>query len=218
MKLDYKKDFKEYYLPPEKPVRVKLPGFRFFMIEGAGDPNSEAIVDGASFSDVVGALYSLSYTIKMMPKGGFTPEGYHEYTVFPLEGVWDFDISEGAPEDISKFDKSKLVYTMMIRQPDFVDEALARRALEAALAKKPGATARVALERARFASFEEGDCVQMMHTGPYDDEPRSFALLEAYCQAQGLVRRGHTHREIYLSDPNRVAPEKMKTVLRWMVG
>ncbi len=123
------------------------------------------------------------------------------------------------PETISKFDKSKLVYTMMIRQPDFVDEALARRAMDAALAKKPGERqARVALERARFASFEEGDCAQMMHIGPYDDEPRSFALLEAFCRAQGLVRRGHTHREIYLSDPSRVAPEKMKTVLRWMVG
>lgn len=211
MKLDFKKDFKEYYLPSAKPARVFVPPFRFFMIDGRGNPN------GTAFAEAVGALYSLSYTIKMMPKGGFTPKGYCEYTVFPLEGVWDLDVSGGAPEDFSKIDKDKLIYTVMIRQPDFVDETLAHRAMEAALGKKPDPGVREAIGRVRFGTVEEGDCVQVMHLGSYDDELRSFELMRRFCEAEGLERTGHSHREIYLSDPKRTAPEKLKTVLRWVV-
>lgn len=204
MKFEWKKQAKELYLPKTQPELVDVPPMNFFMLEGQGNPNNDA------FADAVGVLYSLSYAIKMMPKKGVTPEGYYEYSVFPLEGVWD--LAEEA-RGLDKLDKDALIYTIMIRQPDFVTEELANTVIEQTKEKKPHPL----LDRVRFAELEEGLCVQMLHIGPYDDEPASFAKMEKYCEANHLRRVSKIHREIYLSDVRKTAPEKLKTVLRFNV-
>jgi hypothetical protein len=207
---DYKKDYKPLYLPKSEPATIDVPEMCFFVIEGTGDPNGEA------FSEVVGVLYSLSYTLKMMPKSGVIPEGYYGYTVFPLEGVWDVETDSDAVREEGVFgidDKSLLKYRVMIRQPDFINGPLAYEVIEKTSKKKPSPI----FERVLFERFTEGQCVQMMHIGAYDDEPASFLKMQSFCEKNGLKRKAHTHREIYLSDPRRVAPEKLKTVLRWQV-
>lgn len=203
-KVEYKKDYKELYLPGANPAAITVPKMQFFMLDGKGDPNQ------AGFDLEIQALYSLSYGIRMLPKSGSTPPGYVEYTVFPLEGVWD--LAEAA-RNLKEWDKSQLVYTIMIRQPDFVTEELAREVLEKTKEKKPNQ----ALSRVRFGAVEEGLCVQMMHTGNYDDEPASFARMDEFCRQNGYRRLELTHREIYISDPRKVAPDKRKTVLRYQV-
>ncbi|HWR11930.1 MAG TPA: GyrI-like domain-containing protein [Rectinemataceae bacterium] len=206
MKIEWKKDEKALYLPKTSPELVRIPAFNFFVIEGRGNPNEP------EFSDHVGVLYSLAYGVKMSPKAGIAPAGYFDYTVYPLEGVWD--ISEEAKNDFrGKLDKDSLVYRLMIRQPDFVDEAFASLVVERARKKTPNPL----YDAARFERLEEGDCVQMTHIGSYDDEPASFAAMEAFAAAAGLARTSRRHREIYLSDPRRIAPEKRKTVLRFQV-
>ncbi len=202
-KVDYKKDYKELYLPPTKPVLLTVPKIQFFMLSGKGDPN------GPEFAEVIQALYSLSFGIKMLPKSGSAPEGYHDYTVFPLEGVWDLETAPTGPV----LDKSALVYTVMIRQPEFVTPELAEDVQVKTMKKKSNPM----LERVQFGSCEEGLCVQMMHIGAFDDEPASFAQMADFCAQNGLRRIGHAHREIYLSDPRKTAAEKLKTVLRYQV-
>ena len=204
-KIEYKKDYKELYLPPQTPTVLEVPTMNFFMIDGKGDPNAP------EFGETMQALYSLSYGIRMMPKSGMTPEGYYEYTVFPLEGVWDL---ESDARDFTVLDKSKLVYTVMIRQPDFVTESLAEEILFQTRKKKPNP----ALERVRFGAMTDGLAVQMMHIGSYDDEPASFARMEDFCAQNGYRRIEYVHREIYLNDPRKTAPDKLKTVLRFRVG
>jgi hypothetical protein len=199
-KLDYKKDFKEFYLPKTIEI-VNVPAMSFFVIDGQGNPNGE------EFSEVVGALYSLAYTIKMSPKKNAAPKGYVDYTVFPLEGVWD--LTEVA-KTFAQLDKDQLVYKMMIRQPDFVDQTYAEKIIEQVRKSKPNPK----LEKVGFETTTEGLCAQMMHIGPYDDEPASFAKIEEFCQTNGYKRLEHKHREIYLSDPRKVDPQKMRTVLR----
>lgn len=207
MKIEWKKDEKNFYLPKAGPQLVRLPAFRFFVIEGQGNPN------GQDFADHVAVLYSLAYGVKMSPKAGIAPEGYAEYTVYPLEGVWD--ISEEAKMDYrGKLDKDSLVYSLMIRQPDFVDEAFASLVIGRARRKSPNPL----FAKVRFERIEEDECVQMTHTGSYDDEPASFAAMEAYAAAAGLARTSRRHREIYLSDPRKTAPEKRKTLLRFQVA
>lgn len=203
MKYEWRKRDKELYLPGTEPVVIDVPELAFFMLSGTGDPNKP------DFSEKVGALYTASYTIRMMPKGGIVPEGYYEYTVFPLEGIWD--LSE-APE-AGGFDKKDLVYTIMIRQPDFVTEELASTALDLARAKK----AQPALDEVRFERFEEDLCVQMMHIGRYDDEPRTIEAMVTFCETNNLARTSFSHHEIYLSDPSKTNPEDLKTVLRFSV-
>ncbi|AOT71551.1 GyrI-like domain-containing protein [Geosporobacter ferrireducens] len=203
-KVDYKKTYKEFYLPPQKPVMTNIPEMKFFMIDGKGDPNGEA------FGEVVQALYSLAYGVKMMPKSGVTPGGYYEYTVFPLEGVWNMD--SGA-KDFSLLDKDKFIYTVMIRQPEFVTDQLAIEMIEKTKKKKPNPV----LDNVCFGSIEEALCVQMMHVGSYDEEPVSFAKMEEFCIENGYKRIGHAHREIYLSDPRKTEVSKLKTVLRFRV-
>lgn len=201
-KVDYKKDFKQFYIPKAVPELVEVPNMMFFMVDGSGDPNGE------EFSKVVEALYSLSYAVRMSYKSENVPEGYYEYTVFPLEGVWDLLDRTKPPTD-----KSNLKYTMMIRQPDFVTEQWFQRFLEQTKRKKPNPF----LENVRFAAVEEGLCCQMMHLGSFDDEPISFARMEAYCAENGFTRLSKIHREIYLSDPRKTKTEKLKTVLRFHV-
>jgi hypothetical protein len=207
MKLDWKKDDKRYYLPKAEPEELFVPAFNFFAIDGAGDPN------GQEFPAYIEALYAASYAVKMSPKKGKAPPEYADYAVYPLEGVWD--ISDEAKARGGAWDKKSLVFTLMMRQPGFVSPEYARSTLEElaqAKAKKNPLIARL-----RFQVIEEGSCVQMLHLGPYDDEPASFARMEAYAAARGLVRRSKTHREIYLSDARRVEPAKLRTTLRFRV-
>ena len=203
MKLEWKKEQKEFYLPKAKPHLITVPSFKFFMISGKGDPNTSK-----EFSEAISVLYSLSYTIKMLPKKGIVPEGYLDYTVFPLEGVWDF------AEGTEVFDKSNFIYNIMIRQPDFVTEELANYAISDAKEKKPYAL----LDEVKFAPLEDGLCVQMLHKGSFDSEPQSFAQMDEFCSENNLSRITKSHREIYLSNFNKTAPEKLKTVLRYRVN
>jgi hypothetical protein len=202
MKYEWKKQEKEFYLPKEKPESVVVPKFKFFMLNGKGNPNN------AEFSEAVTVLYSLAYAVKMLPKKGITPVGYFDYTVYPLEGVWD--LAEEA-RLLEVLDKDSLIYTIMIRQPDFVTDELAEEVVKGVKAKKPHPL----LDEVKFTSLEEGLCVQMLHIGPYDDEPKTFSQMEEYCTQQGLKRTSKIHREIYLSDPRKTEPNKLKTLLRF---
>ena len=204
MKYEWKKQDKQLYLPKNKPELIEVPSMDFFMLAGKGNPNE------GPFSEVIGVLYSLSYAVKMMPKSGITPEGYFDYTVFPLEGVWDLEEKARAKD---KLDKDKLIYTLMIRQPSFVSKELAQTVIENTKKKKPHDL----LQNVEFKSSEDSLCVQMLHIGSYDDEPASFALMEEFCNSNGLKRKSKVHKEIYISDFRKTQPEKLKTVLRFKV-
>ena len=204
MKHEWKKQEKEVYLPKQTPELITIPSHQFFSIEGEGNPNGEA------FAEAIGVLYSLSYGLKMLPKKGVTPVGYFDYSVYPLEGIWDIsDKAKGA----KIFDKNELVYKIMIRQPDFVDDELAQQIIEMTKKKKP----HVLLDKVKFERIEDGLCVQMLHIGAYDDEPKSFEMMKEFCRNNHLLRGDLRHREIYLSDFRKTAPEKLKTVLRYFV-
>ena len=204
MKYEWKKQEKSLYLPKEKPELITVPQQKFLMIKGEGNPNHE------DYAQRVEALYSLAYAIRMMPKQGHTPEGYFEYTVYPLEGIWD--LSEKGRK-LEVLDKDELVYTIMIRQPEFVTEEVMARALAAVKKKKPHAL----LDDIVFDTMEDGLSLQILHVGPYDDEPRSFALMKEYINQNNLERTSLLHREIYISDVRKVDPAKLKTVLRYWV-
>ena len=205
MKFEWKKHAKELYIPKEKVELLTIPEFKFFMIKGKGNPNDK------QFSEAIGVLYSLSYAIKMMPKSGVTPEGYFEYTVFPLEGIWDMS-EKGKQEGI--FDKNELLYTIMIRQPEFVTKEMVKKAIEIVKKKKPHPL----LEDVIFDTMEEGLCIQMLHVGSYDDEPRSFKRMKKYCEENNLERASENHREIYITDTRKTEKDKLKTVLRYKVN
>jgi len=204
MKYEWKKQEKDLYLPKEEPVLITVPQQKFFMISGKGNPNDE------EFSEKVGVLYSLAYAVKMMPKQGYTPEGYFEYTVYPLEGIWDLT-EEGRKS--STLNKDELLYTIMIRQPDFVTQEGADKAFETARKKKPHPF----LDDVTFGVMEDGLSVQIMHVGPYDDEPRSFEKMKRFIQENNLEITTLAHREIYISDPRKTEGSKLKTVLRYRV-
>lgn len=213
-KFDYKKAFKELYQPKAKPTVVEVPEMKFIMIDGEGDPNDK----GGAYHTAVEILYGLSYTIKMSKMGEYTPEGYFDYVVPPLEGVWWLN-DEGEFEFSKLQNKSKFCWTAMIRQPEFVTHEVFEWAIEQLKRKKP----HLETSKARLETFEEGLCVQMMHIGPFDDEPKTVAIMDQYMKENNLrdaiedvlpdgkIRR---HHEIYMGDPRKVAPEKMKTVLR----
>lgn len=204
MKYQWRKQEKDLYLPKEKPVLINVPKQNFFMIKGKGNPNDE------SFKEKIGVLYSLAYAVRMMPKNGFTPEGYYEYTVYPLEGIWDLT-EEGKKSDT--LNKDELVYTIMIRQPDFVTEEVVENAFKHVRKKKPHPL----LDSVTFESMEDGLSVQIMHIGPYDDEPRSFEKMKKFIEENNLEIRDFAHREIYISDVRRTEKSKLKTVLRYRV-
>ena len=205
MKHEWRKHEKNLYMPKQKPELVNVPEQKFFILEGRGNPNSD------EFAEKVNVLYSLAYAVRMMPKQGFTPEGYFEYTVYPLEGLWDLT-EEGRKMD--KLGKDQLIYSIMIRQPDFVTEQVAVKALETARKKNPHPL----LDEVRFDAIEDGLSVQMLHVGPYDTEPETFAIMKEFIEENQLKIRTLRHREIYLSDARKVEPEKLKTVLRYMVS
>lgn len=180
-KHDWKKDERTWYGPKAVPVLVDVPEFGFFAIDGEGNPN------GPDFAKRVEALYALSYVVKMSPKKGAAPAGYFEYAVYPLEGAWTLT-AEGLRNWNGSLDKNELAYTLYIRQPDFVDAEYAARVIEATRLKKGESL----VGEARFAREREGRCVQMLHIGPYDSEPASFAIMEAWCAEAGLARLSKT--------------------------
>jgi hypothetical protein len=202
-KLDYKKKYKNLYIPSTKPVILTVPQMSFIMLDGKGDPNNNL-----DFEDSVEALYALSYGLKMLPKKGITPEGYVDYSVFPLEGLWW--VSEG---EFSLTERDNWLWTIMIRQPEFVNEELFQAVKQQVMNKK----ANKKIGNARLEKFEEGLCVHMMHIGPYSTEPETVEIMESYLNEEGYREtfyKGGRHHEIYLSDPRKAKPESMKTVLR----
>ncbi|MDU9375532.1 hypothetical protein McpSp1_01070 [Methanocorpusculaceae archaeon Sp1] len=202
-KHEWRKEDKTLYLPKNQPELITIPAMKFFMVKGVGDPNTSQ-----TFADHIGLLYSLSYAVRMMPKQGFTPEGYAPYTVYPLEGVWGL-----VNPELGIADKSNFSYTLMIRQPEFVTDDVISRAKEVVRKKNPDAC----LDEVIFDELEEGLAAQMLHIGPYDDEPASFARLAAFLEENHLERTSLLHREIYISDARKSDPAKQKTVLRWTV-
>ena len=205
MKFEWRKQEKNLYLPKEKPDLITVPQQKFFMISGKGNPNDE------EYSEKIGALYSLAYAVRMMPKQGYTPDGYYEYTVYPLEGIWDLT-EQGKCSNI--LNKGELLYNIMIRQPNFVTQEVINRAFENARKKKNNHF----LEDVTFKTMEDGLSVQMLHIGSFDDEPKSFELMDKYCIENNLQVLTHVHhREIYLSDARKTEKSKLKTVLRYMV-
>ncbi|MCX7922536.1 MAG: GyrI-like domain-containing protein [Clostridia bacterium] len=204
---DYKKEFKNLYMPKDKPVLVEVPSINFIMVDGRGDPNNNQ-----EFDEAVELLYGLSYTIKMSKKKGSEPEGYFEYVVPPLEGLWWVDDDKFSFEE-----RDNWKWTVMIRQPEFVNKEVFDWACKEFNIKKPG----LKPEKARFEAFEEGLCVQMMHIGPYATEPETVGQMDGFMKHEGLKGRlvdGGKHHEIYLSDPRKSKPESMKTVLRHPVA
>lgn len=207
MKHEWRKREKDFYFPKNEPEIVTIPEFKFFTIEGGGNPNDPY------FAEYIGVLYSVSYAIKMSPRTGLVPDGYFDYTVYPLEGVWDLNEEAKKTYD-GTLDKNDLVFTLMIRQPDFVDDSFAQLILERTENKKPHEL----LKKVKFQKIQDGTCVQMMHLGSYDTEPESFKRMEDFTSGAKLFRMSKVHREIYLSDVRKVAPHKLKTVLRFQVG
>lgn len=210
-KVDYKKEYKDLYMPKAEPCLIDVPEICFIMVDGKGNPNEE----GGEYKQAVELLYGLAYTIKMSKLGPNRPSGYFEYVVPPLEGLWWLNDNK----DMDFTAKEKYCWTSMIRQPEFVTAELFEWACGELEAKKPGLNA----EKARLQVFKEGLCVQMMHKGPFDTEPESNAKIESFIrdkalnnaisdvQENGMIRR---HHEIYLGDPRKIKPQKIKTVLR----
>ena len=204
-KHEWRKSEKQYYLPKTKPEIVDVPAFNFLTIKGEGSPASK------SFADAVQALYAASYTIKMNCKKMETPpSGYSDYAVYPLEGIWDIN-EEAKERNDGRFEKDELVYTIMIRQADFVDAALVESMLEIARKKKKD----IDFSKISFEPIEDGLCMQMLHLGPFENEPESFSVMEKFAEESGYKRLSKKHREIYLSDFRKVDKHKLKTVLRF---
>lgn len=205
-KLDFKKRYKDLYLPKKQPSIIEVPKMKFIMVDGEGDPNTSEC-----YKNALEILYGLSYGIKMSKKSGDQPTGYVEYVVAPLEGFWS---AKGEAFDgIEIEDKSQFIWTSMIRQPDFVTEELFVWAKEKLLKKNPG----IDFSRTRFETYEEGLCCQIMHLGPYDDEPATIERMEQFISDSGYVQdldSGRRHHEIYLGDPRKTKPENLKTVIR----
>lgn len=204
MAFDFKKEYREFYLPGNLPVIVTVPPANYIAVRGSGDPNEE---DGA-YQRAVGVLYAVAYTIKMSYKGARSIEGFFEYVVPPLEGFWWQDGVTGVDYE----DKSSFNWISAIRLPDFVRREDFDWAVEEATRKK-----KMDCSVAEFLTIDEGLCVQVMHLGSYDDEPETVAAMDAYVQENGYendLGPERLHHEIYLSDPRRAEPAKWKTVIR----
>ena len=204
MPFDFKKEYKEFYLPPKKPVLVTVPRMQFLAVRGEGDPNE---TDGA-YQQALGLLYGIAYTIKMSKKTDHRIEGYFDYVVPPLEGFWQQD----GVLDVDYTKKNAFKWISMIRLPDFVTEADVEWAKQEAARKK-----KTDFSAVEFFVCEEGLCVQCMHIGSYDTEPETVAAMHAFAETAGCAADfsdKRLHHEIYLSDPRKTAPEKLKTVIR----
>ena len=208
MPIDFKKTQKDLYLPKTTPVIIDVPELVFIMVDGNGNPNTSE-----AYKNALEVLYGLSYGIKMSKMSGTQPDGYYEYVVPPLEGLWWYK-DGGVITDIT--DKDSFSWTSMIRQPEFVTLEVFEAAKLAVSKKKP----ELDLSLARLEKFTEGLCAQILHIGPYDDEPATTAILEKFIEGSGYstdftdVRR---HHEIYLGDPRKTSPDKLKTVIRYPI-
>ena len=202
MKQEWKKSHKNLYGIKIEPVLLDVPAQQFIMIDGEGNPNA------ADFSERVGALYGLAYAVKMNYKKSAAGQAVDDFAVYPLEGIWRQKTS-GA----DKLDKDNLAYTIMIAQPDFITPEMWQDALAKTRIKKPNPL----YEEVRFERMADGKSVSILHVGRFDDEPASFTKMDNFCQEHGLRRSSDTHREIYLNNANRTAPEKLKTILRYAV-
>lgn len=205
MKQEWRRHEKNYYLPKCIPEIILIPPFNFFSIKGTGNPNN------ASFGEYIEALYSLSYAVKMSYKWDIHPSNYFEYTVYPLEGVWD--IADKSKQSGGAVDKDNLAFDLMIRQPSFVTPEFAGHILSLTKRKKTNPL----LNSVEFKTVAEGMSIQMLHNGSYDSEPASFKIMEKYASDNNLSRLSKVHREIYLSDPRKTVEEKLRTVLRFKV-
>ena len=204
MTFDFKKEYKEFYMPKNRPEIVNVPKANYIAVRGKGDPNEE----GGAYQQAISVLYSVAYTLKMSYKTEYKIEGFFEYVVPPLEGFWWQDDVDGI--DLS--DKSSFNWISVIRLPDFVSKADFAWAVETAEKKK-----KMDCSSAEFLTIEEGLCVQIMHIGAYDDEPATVVIMDEYLETIGYVNdmnESRLHHEIYLSDARKVAPEKRKTVIR----
>lgn len=205
MAFDYKKEYKEFYLPPKKPGIVDVPEMNYVAVRGKGNPNEP---DG-EYKTAMGLLYGIAFTIKMSYKGNHKIKGYFPYVVPPLEGLWYQDGS-GTGIDYSR--KDDFCWISMIRLPEFVTREVFDWAIREASEKK-----KTDFSKAEFFTYHEGSCVQCMHVGSYDDEPETIKKIEAFLKEQGYktdFSGQRMHHEIYLSDPRRTAPEKLRTVIR----
>lgn len=204
MAFDFKKEYREFYLPPSRPELVTVPRWNYLAVRGEGDPNQ---ADG-DYQRAIGVLYAVAYTLKMSHKTDHRIEGFYDYVVPPLEGFWYQEGTAGV--DYGR--KGDFRWISVIRLPDFITREDLAWAVETASQKK-----KLDCSAAEFLTVEEGLCVQMLHLGPFDDEPASVARMDAYLAEQGYVNdweSGRLHHEIYLSDARRVPPEKWKTVIR----
>lgn len=210
-KRNYIKEYKDLYQPGKKPALVEVPAIPFLMVEGAGDPNEE----GGEYQQAVALLYSFCFTIKMSKMGSALLPGYFDYVMPPLEGLWWMGDLHG----VDYSNKSAFQWISMIRQPEFVTPEIIDWAREQVRKKKPD----LPVEKVRFDTMTEGLCGQIMHHGPYDEEPATVAILEDFIATQGCKtdigakgedEKTRCHHEIYLGDPRKTSPEKMRTILR----
>ena len=204
MAFDFKKEYKEFYMPKTKPEIVSVPKANYLAVRGHGDPNEE----GGDYQKAVGLLYAVAYTLKMSNKTDYRIEGFFDYVVPPLEGFWWQEGIDG----VDYGDKSKFCWISVIRLPDFITEKYFAWAVEPAEKKKKTDCGSV-----EFLTVDEGLCVQIMHVGPFDDEPATVEIMDGYLAENGYENDfsdTHIHHEIYLSDLRKAAPEKMKTVIR----
>ncbi|GCF94832.1 hypothetical protein NRIC_27230 [Enterococcus florum] len=208
MKFDWKKQETHLYGAKKDPQLVSVPAQKFITLSGEGNPNNQ------DFSDRVGILYSVAWSIKMGFKKFYNahPElqadfDYSEFAIFPLEGIWT------TKNTADTTDKDSFEYTIMLRQPDWITQEMVDASLAAVAKKEPNEL----LQNIHFETIEDGKCVQIMHLGSFDDEPSSFQKMDQYVEANGLTRYCHNHREIYLNDARKTAPEKRRTILRYQV-
>ena len=204
MAFDYKKEYKEFYFPPQKPAIVEIPQMNFIAVPGKGDPNLE----GGEYGGAMSRLYGIAYTLKMSYKGDYKINGFFEYVVPPLEGFWWQDENEGI--DYSR--KESFKWISVIRLPDFVTEADFEWSVKEATAKK-----KTDFSKVQFLTYDEGLCVQCMHIGSYDDELATISAMDNFARANGYaidITKDRYHHEIYLSDPRKTVAAKLKTVVR----
>ena len=200
--IDYKKEYRDLYSPKSKPMLTDVPEMQFVAVEGKGNPNDET----GEYQKAIEVLYGIQYTIKMSKKGNNAPEGYFDYVVPPLEGFWWLDNNEPLSS------KSRYNWLSVIRLPEFVDEKVFEWACEEVSKKKKTDT-----KKAKFLKIKEGLCVQCLHTGPYDDEPKTLKMMNDFIAKNGLqsdINDTRRHHEIYLSNPQKTEASKLKTVLR----
>lgn len=204
MPFDYKKEYKEFYMPPKKPVIVEIPTMNYIAVRGKGNPNDEE----GEYKAAVGVLYAIAYTIKMSYKGTHKIDGFFEYVVPPLEGFWWQEGQTG----VDYAHKETFQWISLIRLPDFVTKKEFDWAVKEAEKKK-----KIDVSKAEFLTYEEGLCVQCMHIGPYDTEPLTVQAMAEFADANGYledISPQRFHHEIYLSDPRKANASAMKTVVR----